>query len=312
MTLLPFPTARAGVSLSPRPTAELADLIANFLLDLMVVGRQPRTIGEHTKELRRYGRWLDEAQLRWDLTSEDDLAAYLRTRAHLGPSARAATTCSMRVFHDWLVRRHHRKTSPAAGLATPMRPKPTPKVLTKAQLRLLVDYLKEQEGMRARRDEVVITMALYTGMRAAELAAIRWEDMDLDAAVLIIGLSKGNHGRALALHVDLVALLRQWRTIQEPKSRYVFASTQDGNKVSPARIGKIVGQAAKATGLELHAHKLRHSFATWLLRESKDLFAVSKALGHKELKQTQIYIPAAVDVDQLAEAVAFLPGPGDW
>jgi site-specific recombinase XerD len=87
---------------------------------------------------------------------------------------------------------------------------------------------------------------------------------------------------------------------------------RNGAAISPERAGKIVRRIAKATGIPVHTHKLRHTFATWTLKESKDLYAVSKALGHRQLKQTEIYVQAAMDVEQIAEAVAKLPGFEEW
>ncbi len=309
--VLAFPLARAARRVQP-PAIPLTDLIADFLLDLAVAGRAPRTIDEHGHELRRYGRWLDDQALSWRDATEDDVVAYLRTRAHLKSSTRAATICSLRVFHAWLVRRHHLIVSPAADLTIPTRGKPTPKALTRAQLRALLAYLARQQGMRAQRDEILVLAGLYTGLRAAELANLRWGDLDLDEGVLTIEISKMGHGRATALHGDLIARLRAWHGVQEPRSAYVFANTQNGEKIVPERAGKIVRAIAKATDLELHTHKLRHSFATWTLRESKDLYAVSKALGHAELKQTEIYVAAALGVEQIRAAVAQLPGIDDW
>jgi site-specific recombinase XerD len=313
MTIIAFPTSRAGATRRPTPPALLADLIADFTLDLAVIGRQPRTIGEHTKELRRYGRWLDSRELHWHDAVEDDLVVYLRTRAHLTSSTRAATICSLRVFHAWLVKRRYLVASPAADLTIPRRGKPTPKALSRAQLRLLLAYLRGQEGLRARRDEILVLTGLYTGLRAAELAALKWSDIDLDEGSITIELSKMNHGRATAAPPSLITRLRRWQAIQAPPSAYVFGNLHDGSAIVAERAGKIVRRIAEAIGIpDLHTHRLRHSFATWVLRESKDLYAVSKALGHAELKQTEIYVAAALGIEPIARAVAMLPAPDDW
>lgn len=314
LSILPFPTSRAVGRRRPRPPAmPMADLIADFLTDLQVAGRAAWTRRKHGQHLRRYRRWLDAERLSWRDATEADLAAYLRTRAHLGSSARAATICSLRLFYAWLVRWRHLSISPAADLVGPARPAPTPKALTRDQLRVLLAYLAGQTGRTARRDEILILTGLYTGLRAAELSALTWGDLDLDEGVLTIELSKMGHGRATAIHGDIVARLRTWRAVQSPPSSHVFADVRHGHKISAERVGKIVRKVAKAVGIpELHTHRLRHSFATWTLKESKDLYAVSKALGHKELKQTEIYVAAALGIEQIAAAVAMLPGVADW
>jgi integrase len=52
-------------------------------------------------------------------------------------------------------------------------------------------------------------------------------------------------------------------------------------------------------------HVARHTFATLALTYSKDLFLVSKLLGHKDIKHTQIY--AKIIDDRKQEAVSSLP-----
>jgi len=55
----------------------------------------------------------------------------------------------------------------------------------------------------------------------------------------------------------------------------------------------MVGDLTKKAGIEnkrVHPHTLRHTFATDLLRQSKNLMIVSKALGHANLATTQIYL----------------------
>ncbi len=311
MNVIPFPKQPARAPL----VVPLADVIALFLVDLRLDGRSRGTLTKHLQELRRYGAWLLAHDLRWDTLSAHDVQSYARTRAALGHSARGATFCSLRVFYSWAVGQSYLRESPASALRTPQRPRPQPKTLKQAHVRALMAYLASQEGLRARRDETLVVCAVYTGLRAGELARLRWGDVDLDASAITIWISKMNHGRVVPIHPQLLPVLVVWQQLQALGSNApVFATThQDssvGKPLAPARVGKIVKQAALATGLPMTAHILRHTFATWTLRRSKDLYAVSKALGHAALKQTEIYVSA--EIEQIAAAVACLPAPNSW
>jgi len=290
-------------------------VVKTFLVDLRLDGRAEWTLRKHLQELRRYARWLEGEVLCWEGVTPMDVRVYARTRATLGHSARGATFCSLRVFYAWAVDQGFVTVSPAAHLRTPRRPHPQPKALHPAHIRQLISYLASQTGLRARRDECLVLTALYTGLRAAELARLCWGDVDLDSGVITIHLSKWNHGRAVPVHLDLTPWLTSWQALQALGANApVFGDThQDstlGRPISPARVGKIARNVARATGLPLTAHVLRHTFATWTLRRSKDLYAVSKALGHQALKQTEVYV--SCDVDQLAAAVGCLPAPSAW
>lgn len=312
MNVIPFP-----IQARPAPTvAPLAEVVALFLVDLRLDGRQPGTIKKHLQEFGRYGRWLEEEQLAWNTVTSFDIQRFARTRVAVGPSARGATYCALRLLYVWAAHEGLiRGDSPAAELHTPQRGRPQPKTLKQAHIRQLLAYLAAQEGLKSRRDEALVITAVYTGLRAAELARLRWGDVDLDAAVITIWISKMNHGRVVPIHPQLTPFLRTWQQIQGLGANApVFGDThQDvtvGKAITPGRVGKIVKAVAKATGLPLTAHVLRHTFATWTLRKSKDLYAVSKALGHAALKQTEIYVSA--EIEQIAEAVAMLPALDQW
>lgn len=311
MSILRFPTpAYAHLSHAP-PFSDAARL---FLLDKELDGRALWTRRKHDQEMCRYGRWLNAAGLTWHRVSVDDVLSYVRGRAHLGHSARSATICSLRQFYGWAAQRRYIRESPAAQLTTPSRPHPQPRALTRLQLRTIVNYLASQEGLRARRDEALILTALYTGMRASELAQARWTDVDLEERTITIRLSKMGHGRVVVIHRELVPVLERWKRLQGlGGGAPLFASTATncrGAPITAGRVGKIAKRVAEAMGISFTTHVLRHSFATWMLREGRDLLAVSKALGHQGLKQTEIYLSA--DTEQIDRAVGSLPGPGDW
>lgn len=285
-----------------------------FLLDARVDTRAAWTLAKHRQELRRYGVWLDAEGLEWWTVDSDAVRRFARTRAHLSASARGGTFCTLRVFYAWAVERHYIEASPASGLKTPKRPRPQPRALSLEKVRQLVCYLAGRHGALARRDEALLLTAMYAGLRSCELARLRWSDLDLDAQTLTICLSKANHGRVIPLHADLVTTLNSWRTIQGATHDLVAvfgsARRRDHAAILPGSIGKVARRISKASGVRFSMHVLRHTFATWTLRRSKDLYAVSQALGHLDLKQTAIYLSA--DTEQVAAAVGALPGLDEW
>jgi integrase len=134
--------------------------------------------------------------------------------------------------------------------------------------------------------------------------------VDLDERVITIRLSKMNHGRSVPIHRGLADELARWKIVQCLSNPTGPVFSLDGVGIAAGRITKIGRRAALATGLPLTTHVLRHTFATWALRRGGNLFAVSKALGHKDLKQTEIYLSATVD--DLRPIVDSLPDIGQW
>jgi site-specific recombinase XerC len=288
---------------------DFSNAVNEFVADLELAGRSERTRGSHQLELQRLGRWLDEHGHNWQSIERRELQGYARLRAGLGHSSRSNMFCTLRVFYRWSVEFGYVALSPAAGFKTPAKPQPLPRALSVEQIKTLLCWLREQSGRRARRDEALVLTALYAGLRAAELAGLRWPAVDLAGGSINIRLSKMNRGRSVHIHPALASALDSWREHQALDGDVPVFSL-DGRLLRPNRAGKICRRIAKETGLPLTTHALRHSFATWSLRRSGNLFSVSKALGHSELKQTQIYL--ASDTRDSEPAVDSLPDLDSW
>ena len=88
--------------------------------------------------------------------------------------------------------------------------------------------------------------------------------------------------------------MRKWRNRQNDKLgdiKLVF-TTRSNNKLKPGDIRKMVYTYTKKAGInnkKVSPHTFRHTFATDLLRETKNLRLVQKALGHSNISTTQIY-----------------------
>ena len=143
-------------------------------------------------------------------------------------------------------------------------------------------------------------------MRRNELLALRWQDVDLDAARLRVELSleqtkrhglrfkapKTRHGRrSVALPSTVVAELRaHWRSQQEqrmalgigkaPADSQVLA-TFDGKPRSPNAVTKEWTVAMAKAGMpRVTLHSLRHTHASMLIASGMDILTISRRLGH--------------------------------
>jgi site-specific recombinase XerD len=289
----------------------LENAIGEFKADLMLMGRAARTIEGHELELLRLQRWCIAEGLDWQLLTRRQIQPYARLRAELGHSSRANMFCTLRTFYAWSVEVGHVAMSPAAGFKTPTRPHPLPRALTLLQVRQLVGHLRENAGagLRQSRDEALLLTALYAGLRACELAPLCWSNIDVAGGVINIRLTKMNKGRSVPIHPALREVLDRWRTIQQLDSS-APAFSLDQVAIEPNRVGKVARRYAIALSIPLTAHVLRHTFATWMLRRSGNLYAVSKSLGHSQVRQTEIYVSA--DVEDLRSALEQLPGVDGW
>ncbi|MFN8504276.1 tyrosine-type recombinase/integrase [Kouleothrix sp.] len=283
--------------------------IQEFLADLQLAGRADWTIKKHRQELARLQRWVSAQTLDWQKLTTPQLRQYARLKADRGHSARSNMFCSLRTFFRWAVESGYVSLSPAACFKTPKKPEPLPRALSLEQVKRVIAFLQARESRGTRRDEALILTGLYAGLRACELANLRWSAVDLAGLVINIRLSKMGKGRSVPMHSALADVLSAWRELQALDDNAPVFSL-DGKPLRPARPGKIVARISAKCGVQFTTHMLRHTFATWTLRKSGNLYAVSKSLGHSQVRQTEIYVSAAVE--DLREAVEQLPDIHDW
>lgn len=294
----------------PGTDLPLPNAISEFIADLQLAGRARWTIKKHDLELQRLGRWCTEQGYNWQTLTRKELQGYTRLRADKGFSSRSNMFCTLRTFYRWAVQEGYVALSPASGFKTPSKPKPLPRSLNRDQVARLVKHLAEQDGRRAHRDEAMLLTGLYAGLRACELAGLCWPAVDFKAGVISIELSKMGRGRAVPLHPALRTVLEKWRAEQALDDPDAPVFSLDGEAFKPTRVGKVARKTSQECGIHFTAHMLRHTYATWALRGSGNLYAVSKALGHSQLAQTEIYV--SCDVEDLRPALDTLPDLKSW
>jgi site-specific recombinase XerD len=153
-----------------------------------------------------------------------------------------------------------------------------------------------------RRDYAVMLLLARLGLRAGEVARLGLDDIDWrHGEVTIVG--KGNRGEKLPLPADvgeaITAYLRHGRPAHA-EGRSVFVRVHASLRaLTTGGVTMIVFDAAQRAGLrKIHAHRLRHTAATAMLRAGSPLPEVGQVLRHRSVLSTAIY--AKVDRDALS------------
>ena len=204
-----------------------------------------------------------------------------------------------------------------------------PKVpATEAPVLQLAEIPQMFDAVRDRSLYPIAVVALGTGMRRGELCALRWQDVNLDAATLRVERSleqtrksglrfkepKSTRGRrTISLSPAVVAELRKhWAAQQEqrlslglggsPRDGLVFADW-DGSPWAPDRLSDNFADTMKAAGLpHVTLHTLRHTHASQLIRSGVDILTVSRRLGHATATVTlNVYGHLITTEDKAAE-----------
>lgn len=170
------------------------------------------------------------------------------------------------------------------------RSKRLPKVLTPAEQRLLVAQpsARYASGLR---NKAMLRVMLEAGLRSGEVVALRPEHLEMLTCRLNVREGKGAKDRTLWISDDLRNLVGRWLE-RRPQSAWLFC-TRDGDQVLTRYVRTMVKRYAVRAGVteasRVTPHVLRHTFATDLLRETKNIRLVQKALGHSDVSTTMIY-----------------------
>lgn len=176
-----------------------------------------------------------------------------------------------------------------------------PQALTPVQVRALWAAC-DRRTHTGRRDFAITLVLSRLGLRAGEVAALGLDDIDWRGGELRI-LGKGNRAERLPLPADvgtaITAYLRRGRP-STAQGRSVFVRVHAPHRaLTTTGVGNVVNAAARRAGLgHVHAHQLRHTAATSLLRAGGSLAEVGQVLRHRSALNTAIY--AKVDQDALA------------
>jgi integrase/recombinase XerD len=211
--------------------------------------------------------------------------------------------CSLRSLLGWL---HVTGATPVSLVsAVPSvagwRLSALPKGLEPGQLRRLLAAC-DRRTATGRRDYAIMLLLARLGLRAGEVAHLGLGDIDWrHGEVAIVG--KGNRAERLPLPAGVGAAIAAYLRRGRPgtaEGRSVFVRVHAPHRALTAGgVTMVVFGAAQRAGLpKMHAHRLRHTAATAMLRAGSPLPEVGQVLRHRSPLTTAIY--AKVDRDALA------------
>ncbi len=152
----------------------------------------------------------------------------------------------------------------------------------------------DNNSFLAWRDYIMVSLFYLSGIRRAETAALKLQDIDFRKGVMTV-TGKGNKIRVVPYGHNLEGELKQYLEIRE---RFASNKKHDsanlflnyrGEPLTVRSIDRIVKKYCSRLGKRVTPHMLRHSFATHMLENGADILAIKEILGHSSLATTQKY-----------------------
>lgn len=183
------------------------------------------------------------------------------------------------------IRRPPKSAKPANSARAERR-----KYLTYDEIQALSTGAKQ--GAFGRRDSTLVLVMYRHGLRCAEAAALRWDQVNFKEGTLYVRRLKGGVD---SVHPLAGPEIRALRALQAA-GPYVFVSKRQG-PLSPRSIHHIIQLAGQRAGFPwpVHPHQLRHACGYYLANRGHDTRAIQVYLGHSNIRHTSKYTELAHD-----------------
>lgn len=188
---------------------------------------------------------------------------------------------------------------PTLAIDAPRVPDGIPKRLRPEEARALMAV-----ASRDRRTQLIVSLMLQEGLRRIEISRLDVEDLDFAERSLLIR-SKGGGGA----HVDVLPVTSEtWsiltRYLEEAGHRHgplVRNRVRHHGRMAPSTVSDLVNVALIEAGVKKPGdtsktpHSCRHTCAHDMLTRTENVRKVQKALRHKSIRSTEIYLRGRVE-----------------
>jgi len=159
-----------------------------------------------------------------------------------------------------------------------------------------------------RRDRAMLTLAVNTGLRVAEIASLTTRDIQLDHPAHVACQGKGRKRRVTPITLAVTSHLRGYLAERATKPGQALFPGPTGQPLSVDAIQHRLAIALSVAsqtcptlaGKHVTMHTLRHSAAMRFLHAGIDTSVIALWLGHEQIATTSIYLHADLTIKQQA------------
>lgn len=257
-------------TIAASPLSDLSVLATHWERGLHAQNKGPRTIIAYLEGLHLLRAFLRERGMPTNVAhiSREHIESFIADQVERWrPSTARTRFRDVQQFFRWCVTEGELRASPMANMIAPAIPEEPPAVLSDDELRRLLRAC-EGAGFLERRDAAIVRLFVDTGIRLAELTALRTGDLDLANGVAVV-LGKGRRPRACPYGSRTAAAIDRYirvRARERHADRAELWLGRGGQPMTPSGVRQAVSERARRAELPpMHPHQLRHTFAhRWL------------------------------------------------
>jgi integrase/recombinase XerC/integrase/recombinase XerD len=276
---------------------ELREAVRVFLKDLELSGKSKKTLEAYYFHLEKFFFFCKERGLDYWLVNGKESKVFRNWLAEKGlsPASVNAVLSACKSFYDFLLDEGLVKGNPFVSKKLRVKePDKKPAFLTEEELKR-VNEAMERLPKHVR---LAFETMLWTGLRVSEVAGLTGEDVIVEDGKVFLRVRSGKGQKERLVPVmdrDLA-----WELLRLSKEK-------GKDPLFGVKVGTLKDYAYKlkrASGVDFHCHRLRHTLATKLLSKGVSIDIVQKVLGHASINTTRRYAETLPEkVKELAVAI---------
>lgn len=236
-----------------------------------------KTIKNYAAQVRIFLREFKDRDRARNITAQE-IEQYLLTKINI--NSRKHSRCGINAFYALVINQPEK-----------LRFIPWPKKEQK-----LIEYITQEEAMQLLqactnlKHKAIMVLMYGLGLRVGEVINLMPSHIDSSRNIINIICGKGKKDRQVQLPQNILQLLRDYYRQYKPTGDYLFQG-QFKEKYTERSINQFLKTYASKAGIRrnIHAHLLRHGFATSSLEMGTDIRLIQKLLGHNSIKTTLRY-----------------------
>ena len=272
----------------------------------------PKTVISYQKDIDKFCEFIFKEGILLEDVDTICIRNFLTEELNSGVSKRSCKRrlSSLRHFYKYMVNVGYIPDNPFIFITAPKVPTKYPHALYKEQIEEIFKRNTEREDALQSRDQAILSLLYYSGIRAEELVNLTIQSVSLKERVVRV-IGKGNKERIVPFSTECQKALKHYidnerkehvrlymemfkKKPQDGKDQELLPPlffNHRGGKLTTRGLEYILDAIEEKTGLYvgLHPHILRHSFATHLLENGADLRVIQELLGHESINATQVY-----------------------
>lgn len=219
--------------------------------------------------------------------NRNDIRRYICELVNLKSSTKNRHLALIKAIMTFAVEYGYINTSPAAGIKSFNEPGSLRRAMEPDEFSMFIKVL-QSEALTENRDTLKLLLLLaFTGMRLGEARSARIEDINFAKKLLHLKDSKAGCDRLVPLCGEAMEVIMAQREIYGQKG-LIFRSRTGGMVTEPRRL---MAALCKKAGIDKFTiHEIRYTAGSAMLAATRDIYAVKRFLGHKNIKTTERYV----------------------